>query len=204
MCPENHAPETPTRRGLVLAAAGAAVLGTRLRSANAAQTSSAEPLVIRFSVEGAKAMRRIGEAFTAETGVPLIVETPDDGPAKFQQAASAGKGPDIYIDAHDRIGEWIASRPIHAVSLRLELLEDIDALAWKGFTHRGCLWGYPYAIEAVTLVYNKALVPLAPKSFDCRQQFEVGANWTEIRKLNANTSSGAAFRHKMSENARGY
>ena len=68
----------------------------------------AEPLVIWFTVEGAKGMRRAAEAFTANTGVPVIVETPDEGPSKFQQAASAGKGPDIYAYSHDRIGEWVA------------------------------------------------------------------------------------------------
>ena len=28
------------------------------------------------------------------------------------------------------------------------LLDDIDPLAWRGFTSRGRLWGYPYAVEA--------------------------------------------------------
>ncbi len=124
------------------------------------------PLVAWFTVEGAKAMRALGEAFTAETGVPLVVETPDEGPAKFQQAAAAGKGPDVYCYAHDRLGEWLAGGLLHAVDPPRALREDIDPLAWQGFTLRGRTWGYPYAIEAVTLVYNKALVPQPPASFD--------------------------------------
>ena len=39
-----------------------------------------------------------------------------EGPSKFQQAASAGKGPDICACAHDRIGGWFASGLIHAVA----------------------------------------------------------------------------------------
>lgn len=31
---------------------------------------------------------------------------------------------------------------------------------------RGRLWGYPYAIEAITLIYNKALVAQPPASFE--------------------------------------
>jgi maltose/maltodextrin transport system substrate-binding protein len=46
------------------------------------------------------------------------------------------------------------------------LQADIDPLAWQGFTYRGRQWGYPYAIEAVTLIHNKALVPVPPQSFD--------------------------------------
>ncbi|MEN9420321.1 MAG: sugar transporter substrate-binding protein [Pseudomonadota bacterium] len=124
------------------------------------------PLVIWFTVEGASAMRRIGEAFTRETGVPVVVETPDDGPSKFQQAAAAGKGPDLYIYAHDRIGEWIAGGLIHAVTPSRAVREDIEPLAWRGFAARGRLWGYPLAIEAITLVYNRALVRTPPRSFE--------------------------------------
>jgi maltose/maltodextrin transport system substrate-binding protein len=151
---------SPRRRLLQRGLAAAAVLGApALRAAPPA-------LVVWFTVEGAKAMRRLGEVFTADTGVPVVVETPDEGSSKFQQAAAAGKGPDIYIYAHDRIGEWIAGGLIHAVTPNQALFDDIDPLAWKGFSHRGRLWGYPYAIEAVTLIHNKALVPTPPRTWD--------------------------------------
>ena len=148
------------RRLLQHAAAGAAAL------AAPALRAAPQPLVVWFTVEGAKAMRRIGQDFTADTGVPVVVETPDEGASKFQQAAAAGKGPDIYIYAHDRIGEWIAGGLIHAVTPNAALQDDIDPLAWKGFSYRGRLWGYPYAIEAVTLIHNKALVPVPPRTWD--------------------------------------
>lgn len=130
--------------------------------------AAGEPLVVWFTVEGAKGMRRAAESFTAETGVPVVIETPDpiEGPSKFQQAAAAGKGPDIYVYAHDRIGEWASSGLIRSVTPNQRLLDDIDPLAWRGFGVRGRLWGYPYAIEAVTLLYNKALVSTPPKTFD--------------------------------------
>lgn len=134
------------------------------RSAHAKAT--AEPLVIWFTVEGAKGMRRAAEAFKADTGVPVIVETPDEGPSKFQQAASAGKGPDIYAYSHDRIGEWVAGGLLHAVNPSRSLRADVDPLAWDGFTWRGRTWGYPYAIEAITLIYNKALVARPPTTFE--------------------------------------
>jgi maltose/maltodextrin transport system substrate-binding protein len=155
-------PRSRARRRVLRAAAGvAAALGV-----GAVHAQPRAPLTVWFTVEGAKAMRRIGEAFTAATGIEVVVETPDEGPQKFQQAASAGKGPDVYVYAHDRIGEWIAAGLIHAVSPTRALRDDIDALAWQGFTWRGRLWGYPYAIEAITLIHNKALVPVAPKTWD--------------------------------------
>jgi maltose/maltodextrin transport system substrate-binding protein len=134
--------------------------------APAVHARPARPLTVWFTVEGAKAMRRIGEGFTAATGVPVVIETPDEGPAKFQQAASAGSGPDIYVYAHDRIGEWVAGGLLHAVTPNAALEADIDPLAWAGFRHRGRLWGYPIAVEAITLVYNRALVPRPPATWD--------------------------------------
>ncbi|MCP5270725.1 MAG: maltose/maltodextrin ABC transporter substrate-binding protein MalE [Burkholderiaceae bacterium] len=148
----------PRRRRLLGATAAALAMPRALRAVPA-------PLVCWFTVEGAKAMRAIGERFTADTGVPVVVETPDEGPAKFQQAAGAGKGPDIYVYAHDRIGEWIAAGLLHAVDPSPALRDDIDPLAWRGFTLRGRTWGYPYAIEAITLIHNRALVPEPPRDW---------------------------------------
>lgn len=158
---------TLSRRALTLAGL---VSGTGL-SAGRAGAREHEPLTIWFTVQGAVGMRRVAERFTAATGVRVVVETPDDGPAKFQQAASAGKGPDIYVYAHDRIGEWVAAGLIAPVDAPRALREDIDPLGWRGFTWRGRTWGYPYALEAVTLVYNRALVPQPP------------ATWAEVIAL---------------------
>jgi maltose/maltodextrin transport system substrate-binding protein len=159
-----------TRRRVLRTVAAAAVLGIP----GAARAQPRAPLVVWFTVEGAKAMRQIGEAFSAQTGIEVVIETPDsDGPSKFQQAAAAGKGPDLLIYAHDRLGEWIGGGLVHAVTPSRRLLEDIDPLAWKGFGYRGRLWGYPYAIEAVTLIYNRALVHEPPRTFD--EVFELDA-----------------------------
>ncbi len=160
-----RAPRQPGRRRLLRRGAAAVAVGAATLLGAPARARGA-PLVIWFTVEGAAAMRRIGEGFTRATGVELVVETPDDGPAKFQQAAAGGKGPDLYIYAHDRIGEWIAGGLIQPVWPHRALREDIDELAWRGFTARGRLWGYPLAIEAITLVYNRALVRTPPRSFE--------------------------------------
>jgi maltose/maltodextrin transport system substrate-binding protein len=153
-----------TRRQVLQAASAAATLCVF----NIARAQSTAPLVVWFTVEGAKGMRAVAERFTAATGVPVIVETPDpqDGPSKFQQSAAAGKGPDIFIYAHDRVGEWVAAGILQSVNPSRALMQDIDPLGWQGFGLRGRLWGYPYALEAVTLLYNKALVKTPPATFD--------------------------------------
>jgi maltose/maltodextrin transport system substrate-binding protein len=131
-----------------------------------AQAAEAGKLLIWFSVDGAKGLQKVGDEFTKKTGIPVVVEAPEDGPGKFQQAAAAGKGPDIWIWAHDRIGEWVSGGLLQPVTPSKALQNDIDPMGWKAFSIGGKTWGYPYAIEAVSLVYNKALVKTPPKSFD--------------------------------------
>jgi maltose/maltodextrin transport system substrate-binding protein len=153
------------RRAVTGSVAGALAWGGGLPVRAAAPSRRPGPLVIWFTVEGAKAMRAIAQRFTADTGVEVIVETPDEGPQKYQQASGAGKGPDLFIYAHDRIGEWIAGGLIQPVTPSKALMDDIDPLAWRGFSQGGRIWGYPYALEAVTLIVNKALVPQPPRDF---------------------------------------
>ncbi len=151
---------TPSRIFVLSALCAAALAGA---SAHAAEAGK---LVIWFSVEGAKGMARIGEEFTKKTGIPVSVEAPEDPTAKFAQAAGAGKGPDIWIWAHDRAGEWISSGLLASVTPSKKIRDDIDPLAWKAWTIGGKTWGYPFVVESIALVYNKALVKTPPKSFD--------------------------------------
>lgn len=146
----------------LIAATVAMALGSGLAGA-------AEPGKLLIWINGDKGyngIAKIGEEFTKKTGVQVTVEHPEDAPSKFQQAAAAGKGPDIWIWPHDRIGEWIAGGLLQTVTPGKKVQADIDPLAWKAFSVGGKTWGYPMSIEAVSLVYNKALVPTPPKSFE--------------------------------------
>ncbi|MGE5865802.1 MAG: maltose/maltodextrin ABC transporter substrate-binding protein MalE [Rhizobacter sp.] len=149
----------------LLAAAAALTLSGGL----ALPAHAAEPGKLLIWINGDKGyngLAKVGEEFTKKTGVQVVVEHPEDAPGKFQQAAAAGKGPDIWIWPHDRIGEWIAGGLLQTVSPGKKVQADIDPLAWKAFTSGGKTWGYPISIEAVALVYNKALVPNPPKTFE--------------------------------------
>ena len=98
-----------TRSTFALSALGAALLAAGAFTAPAALAAEPGKLLIWYSTDGAKGMQKIGAEFTAKTGIPVTVEAPEDGPGKFQQAAAGGTGPDIWIWAHDRAGEW----PLH-------------------------------------------------------------------------------------------
>ncbi|PHV11835.1 maltose/maltodextrin ABC transporter substrate-binding protein MalE [Chitinimonas sp. BJB300] len=116
--------------------------------------------------KGYKGIQKVGEDFAKQSGVAVAVEHPEDAPAKFQQAAAAGKGPDIFCWPHDRAGEWIAAGLISPLKPSKKVIDALDPLAVKSFTIGGKVWGYPLSIEAIALIYNKALVPNPPKTFE--------------------------------------
>ncbi|MBT0570877.1 maltose/maltodextrin ABC transporter substrate-binding protein MalE [Curvibacter sp. CHRR-16] len=166
---------TLTRRGVSVALAAALVAGW------GAVAHAAEKGVLTIWINGDKGYNgiiKMGEKFTKDTGIPVKVEHPEDAIAKFEQAAAAGKGPDIWIWAHDRAGSWASSGLISPVTPSKKTMDAIDPLAWSAWTMGGKVWGYPLSIESVALLYNKALVPTPPSS------------WEEVieldKKLNAN------------------
>ena len=116
--------------------------------------------------KGYNGLQKVGDAFTQISGVQVVVQHPEGAPDKFTAAAAAGKGPDIMCWAHDRVGEWAKSGLVVPIRPARNIREQIDESAWKAFTYHGQVWGYPLAIEAIGLIYNKAMVATPPSSFD--------------------------------------
>ena len=116
--------------------------------------------------KGYNGLQKVGDAFEKVSGVKVVVQHPEGAPDKFQAAAGAGKGPDIFCWPHDRVGEWAKSGLIVPVQPPRRIRDEIEASAWQAFTWRGKVWGYPLAIEAIGLIYNKALVKTPPATWD--------------------------------------
>ncbi len=130
---------------------------------------AAEPLKLLVWInpdKGYNGLQKIGDHYAADTGVQVLVQHPDDAPSKFQAAAGAGKGPDIFCWPHDRAGEWAKSGLIVPVKPRKELHDQIEDSAWTAFQYQGRTWGYPLSIEAIGLIWNKALIKQAPTTWD--------------------------------------
>ena len=131
--------------------------------------TAAEPLKLLVWINGDKGyngLQKVGDAFTQASGVQVVVQHPEGATDKFQAAAAAGKGPDIFCWPHDRVGEWAKSGLIVSFKPPKKIRDEIDDSAWQAFTYKGRVWGYPLAIEAVGLIYNRALVKTPPATFD--------------------------------------
>lgn len=136
-----------------------------------------------------KAQRTFVEAvaaeFTAKYGVPVKIEEVEnpDQVTKLTTDGPAGLGADIVAFPHDQIGR--------AASAGLVLPNDVfegetssenDPNAVSAVTFEDILYGYPFAVETYALLYNKALVPTAPKTFDEVIEFSKTFNDTKNNK----------------------
>lgn len=120
-------------------------------------------------VNGDKAydgIAKVGQKFTEEQGVPVEVAHPDGVENKFQQAASTGNGPDIFMWAHDRFGEWAKAGLLTELSPSKAVKDKFQPFAWDALTIDGKVYGYPISVEAIALICNKKLVSAAPAAFE--------------------------------------
>jgi maltose/maltodextrin transport system substrate-binding protein len=132
--------------------------------------------------KGYEGIREIGRIFEDRTGVPVVVEHPEGATDKFFHAAKSGKGPDVMIWAHDRVGEWADTGLLLPVDPDPAFAARVFPKAWEAFTHRGRVWGYPLAMEATGLIYNRALISEA----------DVPANLADLPALAKRLPAGVA------------
>jgi maltose/maltodextrin transport system substrate-binding protein len=140
-----------------------------LLAALAAAPALAESPKLLVWINGDKAyngLQKVGDTFEKASGVKVVVEHPVDATDKFQQAAGAGKGPDIFCWPHDRVGEWAKAGLLTPLRPSAKLKAESEEQAWNALSYRGRIWGYPIAIETTGLIYNKALVPTPPATWD--------------------------------------
>jgi maltose-binding protein MalE len=95
-------------------------------------------------------------------GNKVTIETPENLTTNFLNAVQASKGPDIVIWAHDKVGEWADAGIISPIHMSPEFARKFYPKVWQGVSHRDAIWGYPIALETVTLIYNKKLLPGLP------------------------------------------
>ncbi|MDR9826662.1 maltose/maltodextrin ABC transporter substrate-binding protein MalE [Vibrio sp. FNV 38] len=121
--------------------------------------------------KGYNGLAEVGKKFEADTGIKVTVAHPDGLENRFPQVAATGDGPDIVFWAHDRFGGYAESGLLAEVKPSKETKEGIVDFAWDAVSFDGKLIGYPVAVESLSLIYNKDLVPNPPK------------NWEEVEAL---------------------
>ena len=149
------------------------ILATAVAAATLACSFSANAAIAKDQLtiwvngdKGYNGIAKVGEKFTADTGIKVTVAHPDQVEVKFQQTAATQNGPDIIMWAHDRFGEWAAAGLLAPVTPSDEEKAKFAKVGWDAMTINGKIMGYPIAIEAVSLICNNKLVKQAPESFE--------------------------------------
>ena len=70
-----------------------------------------------------RALDPLAQKFETDFWVKVTIETPEKITRTFPIAAQVGKGPDIVIWAHDKVGEWADSGLIAPVEISSEFRE---------------------------------------------------------------------------------
>lgn len=129
--------------------------------------AQAPKLVIWADDTRTPVLRDIAREFTAATGVGIeVVEIAYDNiRGQFITAAPTGQGPDIIVGGHDWVGELAANGLLEPINFGAKLAE-FSASAVQAFSYGGQSYGVPQGTENIAIIYNKALVPEMPETWD--------------------------------------
>ncbi|MEW5825977.1 MAG: maltose ABC transporter substrate-binding protein [Candidatus Bipolaricaulota bacterium] len=144
------------------------VLGLLLIAGLATTASVAGKLLIWADDTRTPVMQIVAAQFTAAYGVEVEIQEVGFGDMRGQLATAgpAGEGPDILIGAHDWLGELIQNGLLEPIVLPGAMIDEFDPVAIDAFLWGAQLYGVPYATENVALIYNKALIPVLPSTFE--------------------------------------
>jgi arabinogalactan oligomer/maltooligosaccharide transport system substrate-binding protein len=89
---------------------------------------------------------------------------------KITATIPRGAGPDLFIFAHDRIGDWAQSKFIEPIEFLVgtdaALLGRFFPITVESLTFEKSLYGLPLAFKSVALIYNKKMITEPPKTTD--------------------------------------
>jgi len=156
---------------------GALIAGSALLLAgcagggNAGSTDSAEgdstPITVWVDIERKPALEDVAKSFTKDTGIEVKLVTKDFGTVDqdFISQVPTGKGPDIIVSPHDKLGAYVSAGVVAPLELG-DVADGFAESAIQAMTYDGKVYGVPYSIENVALVRNTDLVPNAATTYD--------------------------------------
>ncbi|HDT11584.1 MAG TPA: extracellular solute-binding protein, partial [bacterium] len=113
----------------------------------------------------------------------VLLSVPYDAFAnKLTTAIPRGNGPDGFIFAHERIGDWAESGIISPVDNETveRTRNDIIPSTLNALKYNGKFWGYPLAFKSVVLYYRTDLIKKVPASTD--EMIEMAKKFSDPEK----------------------
>jgi maltose-binding protein MalE len=155
-----------TRRGALAGLLAAGAVGAS--GCGGAQTSGPE-LVVWHAYRGAEqaALETLARRYEAEQRshrIRLVAIPYDAFPNKVSVAVPRGNGPDLFIFAHDRVGDWAASGLLEPLGFWATpaLMKRFFPTTVDALVADQQLYGLPLAFKTLALYRNTRLAPEAP------------------------------------------
>jgi len=111
--------------------------------------------------EAIEALAADWNARHAETPLVLLAVPYEAFANKLAAAIPRGHGPDLFIAAHERVGDWAQGRLVAALSegdFPAALRDAYFPVTLDALTYRGNLYGFPLAFKSTALFVNTALL----------------------------------------------
>ena len=129
--------------------------------------SGSTTIVMWVDTERAPALKDIAAQFKEDTGITVKLEIKDFATVDqdFISQVPTGKGPDLIVSPHDKLGAYVANGVVAPLELG-DVTGEFAASAIQAMTYEGTVYGVPYSIENVALLRNADLVPEPAETMD--------------------------------------
>ncbi|MFU8841452.1 MAG: sugar ABC transporter substrate-binding protein [Nitriliruptoraceae bacterium] len=113
------------------------------------------------------------EQFGEEQGITVAVQEVafDQIRDNVSVQGPAGQGPDVFIGAHDWLGELVENGVVAPLDLGASAGDYLE-VATQAFAYDGTNYGLPYSIENIALIRNTELAPERPETLE--EMVEIG------------------------------
>ena len=153
---------------LITALTSAALTGCSASSSTSSGTSTgSSTLTLWTDALRAPALKAVASQFKKDTGVTMKLVIKDFATVDkdFISQVPTGKGPDIIVSPHDKLGAYVQNGVVAPIQLG-DSESKYAKVAIQAVTYDGSIYGLPYSIENVAMVRNTALAPTAATTFD--------------------------------------
>ncbi|MET2010498.1 maltose ABC transporter substrate-binding protein [Microbacterium chocolatum] len=130
-------------------------------------SGDANAITVWVDIERKPALEGVAASFTEDTGIEVELVTKDFATVDqdFISQVPTGKGPDVIVSPHDKLGAYVAAGVVAPLELG-DVAAGFAESAIQAMTYDGNVYGVPYSIENVALVRNADLVAEPSETFD--------------------------------------
>lgn len=153
--------------GSMILLGGCASGGSGDDSGDSGDSGDSTPITVWVDIERKPALEDVAKSFTEETGIEVKLVTKDFATVDqdFISQVPTGKGPDVIVSPHDKLGAYVAAGVVAPLELG-DVADGFAEAALQAMTYDGKVYGVPYSIENVALVRNTDLVAEPAATYD--------------------------------------